>query len=274
MCYRRLFCLLSITLLMFISGFSKENDAPKPSMNPVNMVLVPTGPYSMGADSFTASQPIHTVHVPAFYMDIYEVTNAQYRAFCDSTSRPYPPALGFDGMPGFFNDMPNYFSNPTYANYPVAMVSWDDARAYSAWAGKRLPTEAEWERAAKGNTDNRHWPWGNTWIAANANIANSSADRYAKTSPVGTYPNGISPAGCYDMAGNVSEWCEDDYHESYTDAPTDGSPWIDSPRGSSRVLRGGSGFGNFSFARCDYRGAHLDPAARYPNVGFRCARTP
>jgi formylglycine-generating enzyme required for sulfatase activity len=201
-------------------------------------------------------------------MDIYEVTNAQYKAFCDATSRAYPP----DPSSNFYT--PPYFTNSVYANYPVVMVDWNDASAYAAWAGKRLPTEAEWERAAKGNTD-RQWPWGNTWVAANANIFNNPADGYTYAAPVGTYPNGISPAGCYDMAGNVWELCEDDWHESYTGAPTNGSAWIDNPRGSDRVFRGGSWYGYCyrAIARCASR-YYSDPTRRSSSLGFRCSRTP
>ena len=96
-------------------------------------------------------------------MDRYEVTNAQYKAFCDATSRSYPADPDFGGM---FN----YFTDSVYVNYPVVNVDWNDAQAYALWAGKRLPTEAEWERAAKGDADNRQWPWGDTWRAAYANI--------------------------------------------------------------------------------------------------------
>jgi formylglycine-generating enzyme required for sulfatase activity len=234
---------------------------------PAGMVYVPAGPYSMGADYQPPySLPIHTVNVPAFYMDIYEVTNAQYKAFCDATSREYPPDPGFSGMP-------DYFTNSAYANYPVVYVTWDDARAYAAWAGKRLPTEAEWERAAKGNTDNRQYPWGDTWVAANANIYDNPTDGCTYTAPVGTYPNGISPAGCYDMAGNVWEWCEDDWHEDYNGAPTDGSAWIDSPRESFRVDRGGSWGDGIWYPRCAIRG-YYGSANRNYDLGFRCARTP
>jgi formylglycine-generating enzyme required for sulfatase activity len=230
------------------------------------MVLVPAGPYNIGATYQPEAQPVHAVNVPAFYMDIYEVTNAQYKAFCDSTSRTYPLDPGFPGMP-------NYFTDPAYANYPVVNVDWNDARAYAAWAGKRLPTEAEWERAAKGNTDNRQYPWGDTWVAANANIWNNPADGYTRTSPVGNYPNGISPAGCYDIAGNVWEWCEDDWHSNYNGAPTDGSAWIDSPRGSTRVIRGGSWEYGDTYTRCANRNSS-SPTNRDAGVGFRCARTP
>jgi formylglycine-generating enzyme required for sulfatase activity len=229
-----------------------------------DMVLVPAGPYEMGATYQTAAQPVHTVTLPAFYIDIYEVTNAQYKVFCDSTGHAYPSHPG-----GAF--YPTYFTNPTYANYPVCNVSQTDARDYATWAGKRLPTEAEWERAAKGNLDNRTYPWGNTWVAANANIYSNPADGYLYTSPVGNYPNGISPVGCYDMAGNVWEWCEDDGHDNYNGAPADGSAWINFPRSAFRVLRGGSwGLPNSS-ARCAYR--YSDYQNPFSDYGFRCART-
>jgi iron(II)-dependent oxidoreductase len=232
-----------------------------------SMVLVPAGQYSMGATYQSWAQPIHSVNVPAFYMDIYEVTNAQYKVFCDATSRAYPDDPGF-------GDMPNYFTNPVYANYPVVMVDWNDAQAYATWAGKRLPTEAEWERAAKGDTDNRQWPWGDMWISANANIHNNPADGFDYTSPVDTFPNGISPAGCYNMVGNVWEWCEDDWHGDYNGAPTDGSAWIDNPRGSSRAPRGGSWYGYCStYTRCATR-TYYSPTSRSYKIGFRCSRTP
>jgi formylglycine-generating enzyme required for sulfatase activity len=230
------------------------------------MVLVPAGSFVMGNVDEGLSTPEHTVNVPAFYIDIYEVTNAQYKAFCDSTSRAYPQDPGFSGMP-------NYFTNPAYVNYPVVYVDWNDARAYAVWAGKRLPSEAEWERAAKGNTDNRRWPWGDTWIAANANIGDGNPDGYTYTSPVGTYPSGISPAGCYDMAGNIWEWCEDDEHSDYAGAPTDGSAWIDDPRGNVRVFRGGSCADGIWDQRCAHR-LFNDQSERNFNRGFRCAKTP
>ncbi len=230
------------------------------------MVLIPAGPYDMGAEYYQYTQPIHTVNVPAFYIDVYEVTNAQYKTFCDATARVYPDDPGFSSMP-------NYFTNTAYANYPVVNVYWQDAKDYAAWAGKRLPTEAEWERAAKGNTDNRQYPWGDTWVAANANIGYNPADGYTNTSPVGNYLSGISPAGCYDMVGNVWEWCEDDFHLGYTGAPTDGSAWIDNPRGDRRVNRGGSWDNDLVWTRCASRDSY-NPTDRYGSIGFRCARTP
>jgi formylglycine-generating enzyme required for sulfatase activity len=231
------------------------------------MVYVPAGSFKMGSnDGESDEKPVHTVHLKAYYIDKHPVTNAQYKRFCDATDRSYPDDPGFSGMD-------NYFTSAAYVNYPVVNVSWDEARAYASWAEKRLPTEAEWERAAKGDKDNREWPWGDTWVGANANIWDNPADGYTYTSPVGTYPNGVSPAGCYDMAGNVWEWCEDDWHESYTGAPSNGSAWIDNPRGSRRIGRSGSWGSGSTGTRCAYRGGTA-PAIRRFVIGFRCARTP
>lgn len=232
---------------------------------PEGMVYVPAAQYSMGAAYQSWAQPIHPVNVPAFCIDIYEVTNAQYRAFCVAMGHPVPPDPGFPNMP-------DYFNNPVYANYPVVELDWFDAKAYCEWrgAGYRLPTEAEWERAAKGCVDNRQWPWGDTWVAANANVGGGNTDGYPNTSPVGSFPSGISPAGCYDMAGNVWEYCEDDWHSSYNGAPFDGSAWIDTPRAADRVNRGGSWYYSGSNSRCAYR----TQAGTGDDRGFRCARTP
>jgi formylglycine-generating enzyme len=233
---------------------------------PAGMVLVPAGTYNMGANYQAAAQPVHTVNVPAFYLDIYEVTNAEYKIFCDSTNRPYP--LDTSSCP-----MPNCFLDPAYAQCPAVVVTWNDAHDYALWSGKRLPSEAEWECAAKGFADNRNYPWGNTWISTNANIDNNSADGYVFTAPVGTYPGGVSPAGCYDMAGNAWEWCEDDYHDNYNGAPTDGRAWINSPRAPTRSIRGSSWYNTQSWTRCAWR-VNNYPTFHCGCIGFRCARTP
>jgi formylglycine-generating enzyme required for sulfatase activity len=225
-------------------------------------VLIPAGSFNMGADYQSNALPIHSVDLPAFYIDIFEVTNAQYKAFCDATARAYPD------NPFYYTD---YFTSPTYADYPVVNVTWYDARDYAGWAGKRLPTEAEWERAAKGSDDNRHWPWGDVWNNSYANT--NGSDDWLYQAPVGSFLNGISQDGCYDMAGNVAEWCEDDWHSDYTDAPADGSAWIDEPRGESRVERGGTWGSSMTETQCAYR-LTIDASGRAYNIGFRCARTP
>ena len=231
---------------------------------PDGMVLIPAGPFQMGYEAMNC-RPVHTVNVPAFYIDIHEVTNAQYKAFCDSTNRNYPLDSSDCGSP-------NVFLNPAYADYPVSIVSWNDAKAYATWAGKRLPSEAEWERAAKGNSENRPFPWGGTWIPSNVNIVNNTADGYIFSAPVGTYPGGVSPDGCYEMAGNVWEWCEDDWHASYSNAPTDGSAWINSPRATTRSIRGNSWLNVNTYSMCACR-VHNYPTYHCGCIGFRCARS-
>ncbi len=233
---------------------------------PAGMVAIPTGTFIMGSAAAGANAvPEHAVTVPAFYMDIYEVTNDEYKQFCDATGHDYPPNPNWP-------EYSNYFTNPAYAHYPVVNVYWQDAHDYAAWAGKRLPSEAEWELAAKGSADNRAWTWGDTWHDGWANMW-STADTYERAAPVGAFPNDVSPFGCYDMTGNVTEWCEDDRHPDYNGAPTDGSAWIDNPRYFSRVMRGGcNSWTGPDNARCAYRSfGGLD--ARWDASGFRCAQS-
>jgi formylglycine-generating enzyme len=264
-------CCFAILTVFMMAGCSKVVDSTStPTSDDVQEgeVLIPAGSFDMGASYGSPySLPIHTVITPAFYIDICAVTNAQYKIFCDSTNRSYPPD------PAFI-DMPEYFTNTLYHYYPVVNVMFDDARAYAAWAGKRLPTEAEWECAAKGIADNRQWPWGDIWTAGNANVGLNNPDGYEYTCPVGAFANGVSPAGCLGMAGNVFEWCEDDWHSNYYHAPDDGSAWVDNPRGTHRVCRGGSWNSDSLNARCADRVFAGVPWGRFNNVGFRCARSP
>lgn len=280
-----LLTLIIVAQLVCFSGCGRKDGQLKSSLrtpdSPENMVLVPAGRYSMGKGSFH-SGPSHFVNVPAFYIDKYEVTNTQYKAFCDSTQRDYPP------IPTFVDSLPDYFTNSTYSNYPVVNVSWNDAEAYVEWAHKRLPTEAEWERAAKGDKDGRHYPWGDFVGPDLANLScvvirlemygggiRQLSDYYSFTSQIGRFPDGRSPVGCYDMVGNVWEWCEDDWHDDYNAAPADGSAWINNPRDSCRVVRGGSwAVGDFDYVECT--GRYRDNALQRSTstIGFRCAKTP
>ena len=173
------------------------------------MVLIPAGSFEMGSkdkEYYLDENPLHTVHLDAFYMDIYEVTNAQFKAFLDAN----PGVLkAFEDF-GDTGTLP-YWSGTDYpagrADHPVTGVSWTAALAYASWAGKRLPTEAEWEYAARGGLAGKDYPWGNTITPNDANYQNSETS--AGTTPVGQYPaNGY---GLYDMAGNVWEWCLDVY---------------------------------------------------------------
>ncbi|HGJ66546.1 TPA: formylglycine-generating enzyme family protein [bacterium] len=221
------------------------------------MVLIPAGEFQMGSNYGNRDErPIHTVYLDAFYMDVYEVTNAQYKIFIDATGHRAPA----------------YWNDPIYnaPNNPVVAVDWNDAKAYADWADKRLPTEAEWEKAARGGLVGKRYPWGNNLTHNNANYAGTGGkDKWDFTSPVGSFtPNGY---GLYDMAGNVWEWCSDWYDSNYYASCTKSNP-IGPSSGLYRVLRGGSWlYGSGFYMRVNYRSYHDTPTALNPNIGFRCA---
>jgi sulfatase modifying factor 1 len=216
------------------------------------MVLVPAGAFWMGGDRHGDNEkPRHEVTLDAFYIDKYEVTNALYRTFMRATR----------GTTGRFWAW--VYSTSNDAKQPVVSVSWDDADAYCRWAGKRLPTEAEWEKAARG-TDGREYPWGNQWEAGRANVS------WLGLADVGSYPTGASPYGVHDMAGNVWEWVADRYAEDYYKGSPRRNPQ-GPDAGTSRVLRGGSWMSRASSARVAGRSLSK-PDVQDPTTGFRCAR--
>ncbi|HKY03988.1 MAG TPA: SUMF1/EgtB/PvdO family nonheme iron enzyme [Blastocatellia bacterium] len=229
------------------------------------MVLIPAGWFIMGSDTNEANEkPAHQVNLPAYYIDKFEVTNRQYKEFCDETNRPHP----VKGIEEYF------LNNP---DLPVIGVTFDDALAYARWAGKRLPTEAEWEKAASWDPDTRKkrlWPWGDKPDQASANINRDMNKIPPGGLPpfarVGAYAGDVSPFGVQDMAGNVAEWTDSNYqaYEGNSAADKDfGNP-------EKRVVRGGSLFSNNDQARTSYRQAHDWEAKRNNNevwlVGFRC----
>ena len=246
------------------------------------MVLIPAGTFQMGSEEAVDNeQPVHTVHLDAFYMDKYEVTNAQFKAFVDAN-----PQWGKDNIEARFHDG-DYLAHWTGTDYragtaehPVVWVSWYAAMAYAEWAGKRLPTEAEWEYAARGGLAGKKYPWGDDEpTAAHANYDEHVGD----ITPVGQYPaNGY---GLYDMAGNVWEWCLDEYDADFyfvsrnSRNPISGAQtiqWIldnftSIPTDSSRVLRGGSWGGVAQYLRVANRGRSA-PTFAGGSGGFRCAR--
>lgn len=230
-------------------------------------MLVPAGEFLMGSassDSAAASdeKPQHKVYLDAYLIDRTPVTNAMY-AKCVAAGACRPP-WGSGSA-----ERSQYYGDPRYADYPVIYVSWEDAQAYCKWAGGRLPTEAEWEKAARG-TDGRLYPWGNEPPdAQRCNFNEKSRD----TTPVGAYPAGASPYGVLDMAGNVWEWMADWYDEKYyASAP------MRNPQGPSsgklRVMRGGCWM--------NFDGPDMCAANRLPDlpetstacIGFRCVRSP
>ncbi len=218
------------------------------------MVLVPAGEFWMGSESeeYVDEKPRHRVYLDAYHIDKVPVTNALYGRFMRAASRQ---------APGYWTD-----SNWNGASQPVVGVNRHDAEAYCKWAGKRLPTEAEWEKSARG-TDGRKYPWGDQWDASRAN---SDESNLGKPTPVGSYPSGASPYGALDMAGNVWQWVADWYDEGYYQRSPERNP-RGPESGTSKVLRGGS-WDNYAIVlRSSFR-SHLTPDLRDFHVGFRCAR--
>jgi formylglycine-generating enzyme required for sulfatase activity len=227
------------------------------------MVKVPAGAFTMGGpDGGPDSMPAHTVILSDYYIDRYEVTNAQYRA-CVEADVCRPPANSASYT------RQNYFTNNQFDDYPVLQVNWEQAFTYCGWREARLPTEAEWEKAARG-TDERTYPWGEGIDCSMANWATSSGTCVGDTTAVGSYPDGAGAFGVHDMAGNVWEWVADWYAEDYyAKSPTE------NPRGPEdgelRVLRGGSWVSNDFNVRVVFRN-NLEPGSTSSNIGFRCAR--
>jgi serine/threonine protein kinase len=229
----------------------------------VSMVLIPAGDFTMGSNDTgdAGVRPAHTVYVDAFYIDKYEVTNEMYDACAYAVECRKPQQSGSATHS-------TYFNNPVFANYPVIFIDWKMARAYCEWRGARLPTEAEWEKAARG-TDERTYPWGNE--APNCSYANLTGCN-GDTTPVDQYEQGLSPYGVYGMAGNVWEWTSTLFKLYPYDA-SDGREDPDSL--GKRVARGGSWHtigGNAGNARTDTR-LELDPGYYGAYVGVRCAQS-
>jgi formylglycine-generating enzyme required for sulfatase activity len=221
------------------------------------MVGVPAGEFIMGSPAGEGADdehPQHTVSLDAFWIDRTEVTNAQYRGCLDAGACAKP----------------QYWGDSAYDadGQPVVGVVWNDAEAYCKWAGARLPTEAEWEKAARG-TDGRVYPWGNE--DPTCERANYNTDCVGKPALTGSYPASASPYGALDMAGNVWEWVADWYAaDTYGPSPQQNPTGPDS--GDRRVLRGGSWNMGPVHARCAYRDGNV-PGSRfnYLGDGFRCS---
>ena len=272
------------------------------------MILIPAGPFTMGntpegygmawdldetqwtTEGPWAVHPGNPVYVEAFWIDKYEVTNGQFKAFVDATGHVTEAEQDgwswvYDGSDWRPVDGASWRAPEgpgstveDRLDYPVVHVSWSDADAYARWAGKRLPTEAEWEKAARGTEgddanrdgvgDGYKFPWGNVFDPTRCNLNDYTQqgriDGYLTTAPVGSYPNGVSPYGVHDMTGNVWEMCADWYGEYCSPhAP----PFV----GDVRVRRGGSWFSVPEDARTAYRDA-FDPLFTSQHYGFRCVR--
>lgn len=235
--------------------------AAAPGAGPKDAVLVPAGPFTMGSNQGAEDeQPVHRVTVSAVEVDRVEVTNGRYRA-CVTAGACTAPALPAS------HTRPHYFDDASYDDFPVIFVSWAQASAYCRFAGGRLPTEAEWEKAARGSADAREYPWGDS--APDCAKANSK-DCVGDTDEVGRRPAGASPYGLLDLAGNVWEWTLDWYApDAYRSAEAGVDP-RGPATGSLKVMRGGCWDSGHSLLRVSCRRAEL-PQAWADNVGFRCA---
>jgi formylglycine-generating enzyme required for sulfatase activity len=226
-------------------------------------VYVPAGEFTMGYNdsSYPGERPAHKVTLDPFWIDRTDVTNAMY-ALCRKAGACQPPSSTGSATHS------NYYGASQYDNYPVINVNWNDAIAYCGWAGRRLPSEAEWEKAARG-PDGRIYPWGNA--APDANLLNSDS-KVGDTTEVGKYSGGVSPYGALDMAGNVWQWVNDWFDENYyANSPADNP--LGPSSGQHRVLRGGTWSIYADFARSAFRSDFM-PSSSSNNIGFRCAASP
>jgi len=221
-------------------------------------VYVPAGEFFMGSNTGEADEkPLHTVYLDAFWIDQTEVTNGMYGK-CEAAGGCTPPLDRSSATRTY------YYGNSQYRNYPMINVDWNQAAAYCQWAGRRLPTEAEWEKAARG-TDGRSYPWGEGTDCDKANYGGCNGD----TRAVGQYPGGASPYTALDMAGNVWEWVNDWYGADYYSQSPDRNPSGPSS-GEYRVLRGGSWYDSVNIVRRASRNWYY-PVNRFYIIGFRCA---
>ena len=246
----------------------------------MSMVFVPAGKFTMGSGSNDPrEQPLHTVNLSAFWIDQTDVTNAMFKTFTQALN--YKTQAEVDGQADVFNTSAGFVSTTGadwqhplgpgssltgLDDHPVVQVSWQDASSYCAWAGASLPSEAQWEKAARG-PQAKIYPWGNQFNSNNANYGQKTG----ATSSVTQYQSGASPYGAYDMAGNVWQWVADWYSENYYQASPANDP-TGPGAGTYRGVRGGSWYNAGPDVRTTIRGTGV-PSSSYSLIGFRCVRS-
>jgi len=243
----------------------------------MEQVIVPAGAFRMGSDyEEEREKPEHTVWLDTYWIDAFEVTNAQY-AMCVSA--------GACNTPDYRNSLTHdyYYGNDSFDNYPVLFVSWQDSVDYCVWVGGRLPTEAEWEKAARGDQDTRMFPWGNDFASNYANLCdrnctmswknNDYDDGFTDTAQVTEFPDGISQYGAMNMSGNACEWVADWYQADYFYNKQDWSEPTGPSSGSLRVIKGGSWYDDTDILRVSARYG-FNPSKSYYDVCFRCVSEP
>ncbi|MFH1006885.1 MAG: SUMF1/EgtB/PvdO family nonheme iron enzyme [Candidatus Latescibacterota bacterium] len=250
------------------------------------MALIPAGSFQMGDafnEGYSDERPVHTVYVDAFYMDVCEVTNAQYCVFLNELGNQTEGGVPWLHIGSSYYLITlsggQFVPESGYEDHPVIEVTWFGASAYAEWAGKRLPTEAEWEKAARGGLEGKRYPWGDedpaggkcNYVDYSGPLTSQMSNLYSGrgTLPVGSFePNGY---GLCDMAGNVWEWCNDWYDSGYYSNSPESNP-TGAASGTFRVLRGGSLFNNPISIRCANR-LCFSPTDSLYGLGFRCVRS-
>jgi len=258
-----------LTILLFVSCGSDDSPT-KPDEEDDSMVLIKAGKeFMMGSTNGGSDEkPVHKVYLDDFYMDKYEVTSTQYCQFLNEKGNQSEGGATWLNITDFNcrirKQDGKYVPETGYENHPVGLITWYGAAAYAEWAGKRLPTEAEWEYAARGGLERQEYPWGDSINNTMANYNNNVGD----STPVGKYPaNGY---GLYDMGGNVYEWCADWYDAGYyTNSPYENP--VGPERGDYRVMRGGCWISASGNLRCADRSGEI-PKNSHLVIGFRCAR--
>lgn len=242
-----------------------------------SMRLIQAGEFTMGGNGgYKDERPIHTVNLDSYYIDKYEVTNVLYEA-CVNDGVCDPPKNYGSGTRS------SYYDDSQYSDYPVLYVDWYQSKTYCEWRGARLPTEAEWEKAARGINEYMY-PWGNGFLCSNGNFddmlglngyvisGGPNCDGYEDTAPVGSFGNGRSPFGVYNMAGNVWEWVSDWYGENYYANSSNQDPQGPSS-GNGRVIRGGAWDVANKVNLLTTRRLGFEPSTAVNYLGFRCARS-
>ncbi len=259
------------------SSSSSTGDADAILQKNVLMVYVPGGTFTMGDDSVRRANPVHTVTLSPYYIDKHEITNAEWDA-CVKAGGCSPPGSdkAYDGTP--------YYDQDAFVNYPVVFINWQQANDYCAWRRARLPSEAEWEMAARWNPEDdtvTQYPWGSDPDPALVNYCDAGCllvdnrdqtypdhnDGWPQMAEVGSFPAGASPVGAMDMAGNVAEWVAD-WYSDYDQSPAENPTGPDN--GSLRIVRGGAWGVSLENTRSTSRAA-FDPGAQIVGLGARCA---
>ena len=248
-----------VTIVFLITARYARTDVmpryqkPMSKRGNIEMILIPAGTFTMGSNESDNEKPPHEVFLDSYTISKNLITVAQFRTYCSDAGVDFKKFIAPSW--GWIDD------------HPMVNVSWEEAHDYCIWAGGNLPTEAQWEKAARGN-DGRRYPWGNEFDPSKLWYSKSAYGDAKSTAPVGLFASGASPYGCFNMAGNALQWCLDWYDTGYSALPGQRNP-TGPASATSRVLRGGSWYGTIPASFRSARRTYDDPTNRDNNVGFR-----